>query len=400
MNSFKKLANYFYDKTKIINKIAFYINEEFMFQHYENIINKLEINNFEIILANKFKQNQYKKFVNKLKLNNYNIVFLDDVLYFKKYKILLTHVNLGGDTIVAETLLTKYKLFIIKLLNKAGINYFKLKNQQFFPKKIAIYNIKFMYGMSINFKYADYDNVFDEFFCHGPKDSEFYNKNFNAKIFIMGYPRYDNYLKDRNDNEIKKNLLKKNLCSSKKPTILWICTVSELFSSIVTYAKYMELLNDKYNIILRPHPIEINPIQRRFNQKAFDIVNSKKFILNIDPSQNMEELYLISDYVFCDYGGSIFGALYCCKDILLMNHKNSIYDTDIRGSTSLEIRNYLPSINESDCNKNFPKTVDNILSSSKIVNQTKNAMKIYFGDQINQNSSKLTSDRLKKYLNR
>ena len=112
MNSFKKLANYFYDKTKIINKIAFYINEEFMFQHYENIINKLEINNFEIILANKFKQNQYKKFVNKLKLNNYNIVFLDDVLYFKKYKILLTHVNLGGDTIVAETLLTKYKLFI------------------------------------------------------------------------------------------------------------------------------------------------------------------------------------------------------------------------------------------------------------------------------------------------
>jgi hypothetical protein len=399
MHFFRKLTNYFYNRPKIINKIAFFINEEFTLQHYENIINKLKIDNFVIILTGKFKYDRYKKFVNKLKSFNYNIVFLDDVLYLKKYKILLTHVKLGGDTIVAETLLSKFKLSLIKLLKKVGFNIFKLKNQQFIPKKIGIYNIKFMYGMDFNFKYSDYDNLFDEFFCHGPIDSEFYKKNFSAKIFNMGYPRYDNYLKFRDDKDVKKDYLKKYLCSPKKPTILWICTTSEFFSTIVTYERYIEMLIDKYNVILRPHPIEINPTQRRFNQKAFDIVNSKKFILNIDPSQNMEELYLISDYVFCDYGGSIFSALYCNKNILLLNHKNDIYDANIRKTTSLEIRNYLPSINESDCNKDFTKTIDNILSSSKITYQTKNARKIYFGDQINQNCSKFTSDRLRKYLN-
>jgi len=398
MNFLKKLIIYFCNKPKIINKIAFFINEEYMLSHYENIINKLEIDNFVLILANKFKHSRYKKFLNKLKLFDYNIAFLDDVLYFKKYKILLTHVNLGGNTIKPETLLTKFKLSLIKLFNKVGVTFFKSMRQQFFPKKIAIYNIKFMYGMSINFKYLHYDNVFDEFFCHGPKDSEFYKKNFNAKTFIMGYPRYDNYLHNIDNKKAKKDLLKKYLCSSQKPTILWICTISELFSTIVTYAKYIEMLNDDYNIILRPHPIEINPIQRRFNKKVFDIVNSKKFILNTNPSQNMEELYLISDYVFCDYGGSIFSALYCYKKILLLNHKNGIYDVNIRNSTSLEIRNYLPSINESDCNKDFPKKIDDILSSSKIINQTKYARKIYFGDQINQNFSKLTSDRLRRYL--
>ena len=162
MNFLKKLIIYFYNKPKIINKIAFFINEEYMIKHYENIINKLEIDNFALILANKFKHSRYKKFLNELKLRNYNIVFLDDVLHLKKYKILLTHVILGGDTIKPETLLTKFKLSLIKLFNKVGVTFFKSTGQQFFPKKIGIYNIKFMYGMSINFKYVDYDNVFDE----------------------------------------------------------------------------------------------------------------------------------------------------------------------------------------------------------------------------------------------
>ena len=41
MNFLKKLIIYFCNKPKIINKIALFINEEYMLQHYENIINKL-----------------------------------------------------------------------------------------------------------------------------------------------------------------------------------------------------------------------------------------------------------------------------------------------------------------------------------------------------------------------
>ena len=256
-----------------------------------------------------------------------------------------------------------------------------------------------MYGLDNNFKYKDYDNLFDEFLCHGPKDSEFYKKNFNSKVSNMGYPRYDNYLNNKDNNEMKKNLLKKYSCSLEKPTILWICTTSEFFSTIATYAKYMEMLREKYNVILRPHPIEIDPNQRRFKKYVLDIVNSKKFILSLDSDQNMEELYLISDYVFCDYGGSIFSALYCCKNILLLNHKNHIHDFRLHESTSLEIRNYLPAIDESNCNNNFPSIVENKLFFSDKKNQIKNTRKIYFGDDINPNCSGLISDRLKKYLN-
>ena len=256
-----------------------------------------------------------------------------------------------------------------------------------------------MYGLDVPFKYEEYNDAYDELFCHGERDSKIFKEKFNGKIFKMGYPRYDNFFNNINNKELKENLLKKYECSPKKSTILWICTVNEFFSTILTYEKYIQMMTDKYNVILRPHPIEINPDQRRFNQKVFDIVNSKKFLININPSQNMDELYLISDYVFCDYGERIYSALYCDKNILLMNHKNVMLDVSIRETSSLEIRNYLPSINESDCNKNFPKTIDNILSSSKILNQMKNARKIYFGDQINQNFSKLTSERLRKYLN-
>lgn len=398
MNYFIRLIYYIFNKPQTINKIGIFINEQYTLQFYENILNKLEIDNFTIILADKFKHKKHEKFLNKLKSCNYNLVFLKNILYVKKYKILLSHVYFGGDTVKAETLITRLKISLTHLFKKVGLKFFRISNQQFFQKKIGFYNIKFMYGLDNNFKKKTYDNLFDEFFCHSHKDAEYHKKNFNSKIFIMGYPRYDNYLQNKDNKEIKEKLKKKYLCSFEKPTILWICTISESFSTIVTYSKYIEMLKDKYNIILRPHPIEIDPKQRRFNKKVFDIVNSKKFILSLNSSQNMEELYLISDFVFCDYGGSVFSALYCCKNILLLNNKNHIYDENINESTSLEIRNYLPSINESNCNKNFVSIIENKLLLSKKMNKINNARKIYFGNVINQSCSESTSNRLKKIL--
>ena len=36
-------------------------------------------------------------------------------------------------------------------------------------------------------------------------------------------------------------------------------------------------ITDKYNVILRPHPLEIDPQFSRYNQKVFDIINSGVF---------------------------------------------------------------------------------------------------------------------------
>ena len=399
MNFERILSNYFLKEPKIINKIAFYITEEYLFDHYINIIQKLKTNSFEIIFSNKFRQNKYIKLIDKIKSYGWNIVFLNDVLYKYKYKILITHLYLGGDTIIKETLLIKLKLFFIKLLKKIGLNFFKSSKEQFFQKKLGFYNIKFMYGVDINLNDNNkYNHVFDEFFCHGPRDAKIIKKKFKGMIFEMGYPRYDNYFRDLDNKEKKNDLLIKYSCSKKKPTILWICTTSRFFSTIVTYEKYIEKLTDKYNVILRPHPMEIDPKRKRFNQKVYDIVQSKKFLVNDNPSQNMTELYLISDFVLCDYGGSLFSALYCNKSILLMNHQNMLMDKSINDSTSVEIRYYLPSINEEDCNNYFFKKVDDILSSSQNLIKIKEARKFYFGDNKNGECSNLVADRLKELL--
>lgn len=400
MNFFNKLKNYASPKCKIVNKVAFFITEEYLFQHYKNVINKLEINSFEIIFANKFKQKIYEKFITKIESYGYNIHFLEDCMHRYKYKILLTHMYLGGNTNINENLLIKIKLLFNRLSQKFKISLFKSDNEQFFQKKLGIYNIKFQYGLDISLESEDYNSVFDEFFCHGPRDSKVLKKNFDTKVFEMGYPKYDDYFHDIENKEIKKNLLNKFKCDLKKPTILWICTVSRYFSTILTYKKYIEMLTDKYNVILRPHPIEVDPKQNRFNKKVFDVLNSKKFFVNKNPSQNMTELYSISDYVFCDYGGSIFSTLYLGKNILLLNHENANKDETIYNSTSLEVRNYLPSISKKDCNKNFIKKIDDIISSSKNSIQIQEARKVYFGEKNKGNNSNLTAARLKELLDK
>ena len=58
----------------------------------------------------------------------------------------------------------------------------------------------------------------------------------------------------------------------------------------------------------------------------------------------MSELYVISDLMICDYGGTIFSSIYMNK-VLLLNHDEAILDSNTNGSTSIEV-NYLPSINK------------------------------------------------------
>ena len=116
MNFERILSNYFLKEPKIINKIAFYITEEYLFDHYINIIQKLKTNSFEIIFSNKFRQNKYIKLIDKIKSYGWNIVFLNDVLYKYKYKILITHLYLGGDTIINETYRTRISVLSLSII--------------------------------------------------------------------------------------------------------------------------------------------------------------------------------------------------------------------------------------------------------------------------------------------
>ena len=229
----------------------------------------------------------------------------------------------------------------------------------------------------------------------GPIKSDIKDK-FKKPVFEMGYPRYDSYFNNLDNTVFFNKLLEKYSCNQKKKTILWICTVSEYFSTIETYVEAMGKLTEKFNVILRPHPLEIDPQYSRYNPRVDAIVNSNVFIVNDNPYQDMTELYLISDYVFCDYGGSIFSALYMDMNIMLLNHKNVYMDSGVYESTSMEIRNYLPSINEESAGD-----IDNILSNklfwSSRRSKRKKARELYFGKNVGL-SSALAADKLMEFL--
>jgi CDP-glycerol glycerophosphotransferase (TagB/SpsB family) len=396
MNLIKKFIFFFFLKKNLIKKIGFYINEEHIFNHYFNLFKKLNPNTFDIILADKFKNNKYKKFKDKLESYSWNVVFLKDIFLISKYKILVTHLYLGGNTLLPEDIFSKTKLIFYKFLNKIKKNSNKLSSEQYFQKKLGIYNIRFMYGVDIGGStLGDYHNLFDEFFCHGPRDAGMLKEKFKGKIFEMGYPRYDDYLEI---SEKKKDILKKFLCDPKKPTIVWLCTTSEYFSSVISCHKYVEKLASEFNIILRPHPIEIDPQYDRYNNEVHRIIKSSKLIVNIDPFQNMSELYAISDLMLCDYGGTIFSSLYMNKKIILLNHRDAILDSNTNSTTSIEVRKYLPSIDEKDF-KNSEEIIKKYLFSKKNMTAIKKTRLIYFGNKEIGMCSNLVRDRLNQLIN-
>ena len=390
------LINFFFNSYKQVDKIGFYINEEYIFDHYTNLFKQLDPDLFEIILSNKFKKKKYEDFKNKLKLNSWNFVFLDDVYLKKKYIILVSHLYVSGNTIHHTSFIEKIIFILHKILEKFNILLFKNSTNQYFQKKLGKYNVRYMYGADVGgVNHGEYNNLFNEFFCHGPKDANFIRRKFKGKIFEMGYPRYDDYeiiLKKKNNIKIKYQ------CDLKKSTIVWVTTKSIYFSTIKIFYNEIVKLKEYYNIIIRPHPLEMNPQYDRFDQEVYDILSSSELIICKDVFQNMTELYAIADLMICDYGGTLFSSVYLNKKILLLNNNNYKLDLKIHKSTSEEVRQYLPSIDEDEKFK-LKELIEKIISSPNYFLNYKNLREIYFGNSRIGECSKLTAKRLVELKN-
>lgn len=374
-----KYIFYIFNFSKKINKIGFFINEEYILDHYLNILDKLDINNFELVISDHLKKNIY--FMRTI-TNSYNYVFLSDALFFRKYKIFITHLSFGGKNYISHNFFNRIKILFYIISNRL-IGLFNDENKYSFnlQKIIGKYNIKFMYGVDDGGSYYnDYNKVYDEFYCHGPIDAKNIRHFFNKPTFQIGYPKYDKYFENLNNYSLKKKIKSEFSCDQNLKTILWICTKSKYFSTIETYAEHMKKLSKKFNIILRPHPAVINLKHKEFRQKTYDIANSSHFKLSNKSNQIMFNLFLISDYVFCDYGGSIFGAIYLEKKILLMNSKFAKDDNTIFGinfkSNSIKSRKFLPYVENDQVD--FESLITK-LDSDYEINRVKEAKKIYFG---------------------
>ena len=133
--------------------------------------------------------------------------------------------------------------------------------------------------------------------------------------------------------------------------------------------------------------MEIDPQYDRYKKNVHDIVNSGKFIISSDPYQEMSDLYLIADFVFCDYGGTIFSALYVNKKIILMDHDLVSMDRGVYDSTSMEVREYLPTISEIKGCDIDRKILDSRFWDNGSENKKK-ARRKYFGSHEGDSASK------------
>ena len=400
LRKLQKSLRYITGKTTAVDKIAFLINENYMFDHYENIMENLSPQKFDLILVDTFKNVEHNNILDKLLAKGWTVKFLQDVIYNYKYKILISHVYFGGSTVKSGSIFSRSVNVFIKVIN----NLLKIINinievrQQYLQNIIAETNVRFMYGADAGIKsFYEYGNnyceLFDHFFCHGPEDARITKRLFDKPIFVMGEPRYDHFFEKLHDQVYLCNLRKKYSIDHKKESILFITTVNDYFSTIETYAERIKNLSLNYNVIVRPHPLEIDFKSSKFNQKVFDIVTSGDLIFCGDLYQDMTELYLLADYVFCDYGGSIFSAIYMNKRIILLNHEAVKKDEVVTNSTAMEVRKYLPSIDQEETDfLNYLNT-----DWSRYDNNLKKARAFYFG-KINADASKRAARYLSNML--
>ena len=400
------------------NKICILINWSREIDMLENIINLLPASKFEVVIndINTFEKErggnalQIKK-IWKLRRSNLNI-FLKFTK--KKYKIVLStglaHSSkvtissflkfLYGKTFGYFFDLTGITKVFFKIFNRpfnAGGKYSRIGAYAWYPEKsIGEKSIRYPSGMDLKLRYyPDYDleKNFDIFFTHSRLESDLINKKFKNKLCkIIGYPRYE---KLGDFNNIKKELQKEfNLIENKK-IIFWTPThiyfPDETSKNFLPWINHISKLTSKFNVIIRPHPKLLNK-----DKQILSMLKDKNFFVDTNSDRKMGDIYKISDLIICDYGGTIFSAIFLEKPIVLLNmDKNTEFYRQQVSNKSLDILIRDEIINF-DLNVNFTEFENFFLKDfeKQNIEKIKYLKKKYFGIK----EDYLSQDEIKNFI--
>jgi CDP-glycerol glycerophosphotransferase (TagB/SpsB family) len=344
----RRAIRYLFGTHPVERKIAFWVNEEYIYDHYKNILLRLDPSKVVLVLGDKFRSSKYVFFRNEIESNGWQHVYFEDVLDLRRYAYLVTHLAFGDGRLRSPSFAARLRdvtlAFANRVITRCGGPAVQIPPKQYFQLRLGIKNFRFMYGPDLNDRLWNSNNVYDLFFCHGPTDAEEMARLYGKPTIIMGYPRYDQFFSQPVARSKQSTLNAFPSWSPARKTILWITTESKYFSTVETYAPGLEELANRYNVILRPHPLEIDAKSLRFKWRVREIVDSKAFIPSTDAFQTLSDLYSLADVVLTDYGGAIFGAVYLDKRVLLLNHPRAKDDIGIVESNSMDARNYLPCV--------------------------------------------------------
>lgn len=178
--------------------------------------------------------------------------------------------------------------------------------------------VRFMYALGkAKHNFSSWNSHYDLILCFGPWQAERLRECCDAVTFQMGYPRYDAYFSEpalQNTSPADLQL------DPKKQTILWLPTWLEL-SSVSRFADAMAGLCDRYNVIVKTHPLSATN-----DPQMLKILGQYSFTAVITHVYDNLALFRCADFVVCDYGGTAFGALYLDKKLLLLNVPNAAQD--------------------------------------------------------------------------
>ena len=299
-----------------------------MLVHYSSVWAKMDRNTFVIVLLGVFTRDGKGRhgtteFISKVAKLGYEIAYLDDlVVNHTKYQYVVSNHKMGGTSLHPgswyQAIWRKAKNTVKQPLNIlyrfVGVSkryyFYRLDPVQYTPLQAGIKQIRFMYGADISDAWSldAWNEIYDLFLCHGPNDAMQLKKRFKGKTAIMGYPRYDGYFSpDLKINDV----IAEFAIDRTKQTILWMPTwdvFGDNACSIIPFAKPISGLMDTFNIVVRPHPVSL-----RKDIEAIEFLESLKYNIDRAPTRDMNKLFKVADFVFCDHGGSAFGALYLEK---------------------------------------------------------------------------------------
>jgi hypothetical protein len=342
------------------NKIAILINWPREIDMYYELIKSIPSSQTEVIVNNiksiERGRNKLSKVIEKILVQKkIKYKLFSNIYKKKKYKILLStgeacSLKINSYSILkfiyAHTLgiffekfkISKILLFLFGKPYTGGASNCKIGLIWYPEKKIGETIVKYPDGMDLKLKfypYPEYKKIFDIYFTHGNFESKIIKKKFTRKkCVVIGYPRYRNLQKKK---LIYKSLLNQFNLDRKKKIIFWtptnVDTKNEEYSNINLWIKKITSLQDKYNVIIRPHPKTL--MAQPNIEKELKKLN---YFIDKDPNRKIGELFKVADLIISDYGGTIFSSIYLKKSLILLNlKKNSKFVAELRENNSLDL---------------------------------------------------------------
>ncbi|HEY4319062.1 MAG TPA: CDP-glycerol glycerophosphotransferase family protein [Herbaspirillum sp.] len=278
-------------------KLAFFVHTAEMFNHYQPVWRLLGADGFDIVLHGNDKDRaESRSLADRLGYRCHDFTAVIQAGY--QYDVLVSNHNMIR--------------FEKRLLNQL----------------LAHRQVRFMYALGKGrHNFSEWNQDYDLILCYGPWQAEQLRACSDAVIFQMGYPRYDDYFRfPERQNERPADLS----LDPGKETVLWLPTWQEL-SSISRFADSMSTLCDRYNVIVKTHPLSVNA-----EPETLAILQQYAFTAVITHVYDNLNLFRCADYVVSDYGGTAFGAIYLDKKLLLLNVPDADQDS-LTGEASPDV---------------------------------------------------------------